>query len=267
MSGVIGYKNRIKREEVNDIMSNYKKILNEFSNLYYKDNYKSFVITGSYNMKDKKDFGDIDLILTFEDLENSKATRREIKEKLSKYLETRNEFVEFIGKYSGKKFHKAGELVSVAYNYNDKPIQIDNIISLNEKETEFKNIFLSLGAIKQGLLLGLVKIYYSNLYNKDVSLTSRGLKIKNKTGNVSYNYDWKEVIKIINYYKEKYNIDLDDLSTYNNIEKLSKRDIRRISGMFLKMVTVKTGELNTEKSTEKQKWIDFFEELKDKYNV
>jgi len=265
MSGVIGYKNRIKREEVNKILDNYSKILYKFGKKYYKDNYKGFIITGSYNNPLKNDFGDIDLILIFEGLENSKAIRKEIKDKLSKFLEKRKEFIKFIGKYSGKKSHKAGELVSVAYNYNNKPIQIDNIISLSLEESNFKNKFLSLGAIKQGLLLGLVKIYYDNLMNEDVSLSSRGLKIKSNYGNIFYNPNWEKVENIIKYYENNYNIILNDLDTYKNIEKLSERDIRRISGMFLKMVTVKTGELNTEKGIEKQKWINFFKELKDKY--
>jgi hypothetical protein len=153
MSGSAGG-NRILREDVQETIEHYR-----FYVLGVYDTYRNSIITGSYNYSDKKDFGDIDLIVEIHDNFSKKIT----KENFVKYLETFSDtiIVPFKSeKYKGKKHLNTGEIVTILYPivHSDKYIQIDNIISKSSEETDFKNHFLSFPAIKQGLILGLVKV-------------------------------------------------------------------------------------------------------------
>ena len=154
MSGSAGG-NRIPREALQKTVDSYiKKVLNRFKG------FKSAKISGSYNTTDKKDFGDIDLIVNIE----SDSDKKTIKQDLVKHLESLPEdlIVPFKSeKNKGKRSLNHGEIVTVLYPIEGVPgeyVQIDNIVSLSEEEGEFKKSVLDLPAEKQGLVLGLIKV-------------------------------------------------------------------------------------------------------------
>lgn len=153
MSGSAGG-NRITRTVVEDTVQDYiKKVLSKFPG------FKSAKVTGSYNAGTKQDFGDIDLIVQLDGTD-----KKTIKQDLAKYFSTLPDsiIVPFKSdKYKGKKSLSSGELVTILYpiaGVPDEYVQIDNIISISEEESTFKNTFLDYSAEVQGLLLGLAKI-------------------------------------------------------------------------------------------------------------
>ena len=154
MSGSAGG-NRVQRDDVSKIVAHYKH--------YILDKYeyaKECVITGSYNCSDKPDFGDIDLIVY---LNSPHKYMPQIKQAFADFLNTFSDeiIVPFKSeKYKGKKYLNTGEIITVLYHnpwHKGEFVQIDNIIACSPEELEFKNKFLSIPAIKQGLMLGLIK--------------------------------------------------------------------------------------------------------------
>ena len=153
MSGSAGG-NRITRTSVENTVQDYiQKVLSKFPG------FKKAKATGSYNAGTKQDFGDIDLIVQIEGTD-----KKLIKQDLAKYFSTLPDslIVPFKSdKYKGKKSLSSGELVTILYpitGISDQYVQIDNIISVSEEESTFKNTFLDYSAEVQGLLLGLAKV-------------------------------------------------------------------------------------------------------------
>jgi hypothetical protein len=164
-------------------------------------------------------------------------------------------------------------------------IQIDNMVSTSEAESEFKKSFLDYPAEIQGLILGLTKVI---LLEKDPKEVFRTMGIKNlpepqegqeyefnlssagltlRLANISP--DFKQIGKPEEVWKttdwgltkklyDGFNIDgtfedlLDDISKKcTNI-----RSKRRIKGVFNSMVSIKSGEVGKDKGNNKQKALD-----------
>jgi hypothetical protein len=280
MSGSTGG-NRILREDIFLTMINYKRHVLE---LYQKFEYCT--ITGSYNYSTKKDFGDIDLIVQLDGYD-----KKESKKKFISFLKRFRDdiIVPFISeKYKGKKYLNTGEIITILYPIIDSKgyVQIDNIISLSSEETDFKNHFLSLPAIKQGLMLGLIKTtllenpyFLESIENKplilkpnqelEFNLSSAFLTLRlvditpeykiTKRVDIWKTTEWKIVEKLISNYDFDKNFEeiLKDIK--NKLH--NPRSINRIKGIFKSMVSVKSGEKNTEKGNEKEYALNLMKEL------
>jgi predicted nucleotidyltransferase len=274
MSGSAGG-NRISRAAVENTVKDYiEKVLSKFPG------FKSAKITGSYNAGTKQDFGDVDLIVQL-DGEDKKL----LKQDLAKFFATQPDsvIVPFKSdKYKGKKSLSSGELVTILYPIVGMPnefVQIDNIISVSEEESTFKNSFLDYSAEVQGLLLGLAKVIcleedpkeiFARLSIKNVpalepnqeyefnlsgaALTLRVVTLDNfketERTDVWKSSNWNDVRKLFT----NYNIDADfktllkDLST--NLK--NPRSKNRVKGIFKSMVSIKSGEVGTPKGDNKQ---------------
>jgi len=278
MSGSTGG-NRILRADVFPTFVDYqKKVLTPYSK------YKCSAITGSYNYSGKKDFGDIDLIVHL-DASNKKIAKKEFIDYLLSL--SQNTIVSFVSKkYFGKRYLNTGEIITVLYPIYDNTgwVQIDNIISLSQEESDFKNRFLSLPAIKQGLMLGLIKTVIledpnvSSLFllpelndNQELefnlsssALTLRLVDLTPEYKTIKKIDVWKTIDwKIVQVLLEKYDFhkDFEDLlvDIKNNLH--NSRSLNRVKGIFKSMVSVKSGERETEKGNEKQHALDLMSRL------
>lgn len=269
---------RIERSDVEKTKDSYiKKVLSKFKG------FKDAKISGSYNTGSKKDFGDIDLIVTLEGADKKKA-----KDELANFVKSLPDdvIVPFKSKkYGGKKALVTGEIVTVLYPIEGKPdqfIQIDNIISTSEEESNFKKTFLDYPAEVQGLMLGLIKVILIEKNNDQIfqelgisdlpklekdeefefnlsssGLTLRKVKLTPDKKEISREDVWKtsnwSTIKTLLDgfdYEKGFEPFLDQLS------KLSDRSKRRIKGVFNSMVSIKSGEVGTPKGENKQKALD-----------
>jgi cytidyltransferase-like protein len=278
MSGSAGG-NRITRAVVEDTVQDYiKKVLSKFPG------FKSAKVTGSYNAGTKQDFGDIDLIVQLDGID-----KKAIKTDLAKYFATLPDsiIVPFKSdKYKGKKSLSSGELVTILYpiaGVPDEFVQIDNIISISEEESTFKNTFLDYPAEVQGLLLGLAKIICLEEDPKEIfkrlgitnvpalepnqeyefNLSGAGLTLRIVTldnfketerTDVWKSSDWNTVKKLF----ANYNIDTDFKTLLKElVSKLkNQRSKNRIKGIFKSMVSIKSGEVGTPKGETKQISLD-----------
>ena len=274
MSGSAGG-NRIPREVVEKTVQDYiDKVLSKFPG------FKKAKVTGSYNAGTKQDFGDIDLIVQLDGTD-----KKIIKQDLAKYFATLPDsvIVPFKSdKYKGKKSLSSGELVTILYpivGIPDQFVQIDNIVSISEEESTFKNTFLDYSAEVQGLLLGLAKVicleedpksifkrlgitnipelepnqeYEFNL--SGVGLTLRIVTLDNfkeiDRTDVWKSSDWSTVKKLF----ANYNIDTDFKTLLKELSSTLKnsRSKNRIKGIFKSMVSIKSGEVGTHKGDNKQ---------------
>ena len=274
MSGSAGG-NRIPREVVEKTVQDYiDKVLSKFPG------FKKAKVTGSYNAGTKQDFGDIDLIVQLDGTD-----KKIIKQDLAKYFTTLPDsvIVPFKSdKYKGKKSLSSGELVTILYpivGIPDQFVQIDNIVSISEEESTFKNTFLDYSAEVQGLLLGLAKVicleedpksifkrlgitnvpelepnqeYEFNL--SGVGLTLRIVTLDNfkeiDRTDVWKSSDWSTVKKLF----ANYNIDTDFKILLKELASTLKnpRSKNRIKGIFKSMVSIKSGEVGTPKGDNKQ---------------
>jgi cytidyltransferase-like protein len=278
MSGSAGG-NRITRAVVEDTVQDYiKKVLSKFPG------FKTAKVTGSYNAGTKQDFGDIDLIVQLDGTD-----KKIIKQDLAKYFATLPDsiIVPFKSdKYKGKKSLSSGELVTILYPIAGVPgdyVQIDNIVSISEEESTFKNTFLDYSAEVQGLLLGLAKVicleedpkeifkrlgitnipalepnqeYEFNL--SGVGLTLRIVTLDNfketERTDAWKSSDWSTVKKLF----ANYNIDVDFKTLLKElVSKLkNQRSKNRVKGIFKSMVSIKSGEVGTPKGENKQISLD-----------
>jgi cytidyltransferase-like protein len=274
MSGSAGG-NRIPKEVVEKTVQDYiDKVLSKFPG------FKKAKVTGSYNAGTKQDFGDIDLIVQLDGTD-----KKIIKQDLAKYFATLPDsvIVPFKSdKYKGKKSLSSGELVTILYpivGIPDQFVQIDNIVSISEEESTFKNTFLDYSAEVQGLLLGLAKVicleedpksifkrlgitnvpelepnqeYEFNL--SGVGLTLRIVTLDNfkeiDRTDVWKSSDWNTVKKLF----ANYNIDTDFKTLLKELASTLKnpRSKNRIKGIFKSMVSIKSGEVGTPKGDNKQ---------------
>ncbi len=258
-SGVV-QPDRIERKDLDATLRNYnKQVLSKISEV------KSYKLSGSVNSNLKKqDFGDIDLIVLIEAKDKTVAKQLLIQE-----FESNKYIIPFEYKGRTKKYYNAGELITVKFKQanSDKTVQIDNIISLTKEEYNFKQKFLDLPAEKQGLILGLVKVAVSEFPEKhkdfkdlDYDLSSVSLRVRDNMNTVfKSTQDWNEVEKILSLYGLDYN---DSFEQYiNKIKTLSRRSIDRIKGLFKKMITVKSGEVGTEKGNKKEEVLELVNSL------
>lgn len=292
MSGVAGG-DRIERKDVLPTVNDFKKrILSK-----YPDFAGDVEISGSYNSnKNKNDFGDVDLIVTF-----TGTDKKEAKAKFTEFLSKQPSdlILPFMSqKYKGKKYSNTGELVSVRYPIagNNGSVQIDIIFAMDEQEKVFKQKFLDLPAEKQGLILGLIKtVFLENSPEKvfkqlgipfeklasneeyEFTLSSSGLtldrvkltrengKIKSERINQIIKFtDWNKVINLLSDFKIE-NTSFEDL-----IEMIRGRDwkektraIARIKGLFKGMVSIKSGEVGTAKGERKQETLNIVGSLQE----
>jgi cytidyltransferase-like protein len=278
MSGSAGG-NRITRAVVEDTVQDYiKKVLSKFPG------FKTAKVTGSYNAGTKQDFGDIDLIVQLDGTD-----KKIIKQDLAKYFATLPDsiIVPFKSdKYKGKKSLSSGELVTILYPIAGVPgdyVQIDNIVSISEEESTFKNTFLDYSAEVQGLLLGLAKVVCLEEDPKEIfkrlgitnvpalepnqeyefNLSGAGLTLRIVTldnfketerTDVWKSSDWSTVKKLF----ANYNIDVDFKTLLKElVSKLkNQRSKNRVKGIFKSMVSIKSGEVGTPKGENKQISLD-----------
>lgn len=284
MSGSAGG-NRVTRQAVQKTVDSYiDKVLKKFKS------FKDAKISGSYNTGTKEDFGDIDLIVTFEG-----ADKKDIKKELVDFFSKQpdNLIVPFKSdKYKGKKSLSTGEIVTILYpieGMEDEFVQIDNMVSLSEEESTFKKSFLDYPAEIQGILLGLTKIVlleekpeevFKRLGIKDLpkleqdqefefNLSSAGLTLRKVTLTPDFketsrediwkSSNWNDVKKLL----KNYDIDSDFEKLLDNIVKNTKneRSKNRIKGIFKSMITVKSGEVGTPKGEKKTQSIKKVEDL------
>lgn len=284
MSGSAGG-NRVTRQAVQKTVDSYiQKVLQKFKS------FKDAKISGSYNTGTKEDFGDIDLIVTFEGTD-----KKELKKQLVDFFNTipDNTIVPFKSdKYKGKKSLSTGEIVTVLYpieGMEDQFVQIDNMVSLSDEESTFKKSFLDYPAEIQGLLLGLTKIVlieedpqevFKRLGIKDIptleknqefefNLSSAGLTLRKVTLTPEFketareevwkSSNWQDVRNLL----KNYDIDADFEKLLDNIVKQTKneRSRNRIKGIFKSMITVKSGEVGTPKGDKKTQSIEKVQDL------
>jgi len=274
MSGVAGG-NRIER---GDVQATFNKYVDEV--LSKIPGFKKASLSGSVKAGSKPDFGDLDIIVWFEG-----EDKREVKQRLIDTITKlpSNVIVPFKSeKYAGKRYHNAGELISVLFpieGKTDEYIQVDNIISLSEEEHAFKGSFLDLPAEKQGLLIGLAKVIlleedpqevFRRMGIKDLPKLKKGEEFEFNLSSVKLSLrkvkleDFKEVAReevwsttnwgTIKILFKGFNIDgsfedlLDDIA-----RKLTNaRSKNRIAGIFRSMVSVKSGEVGTAKGKGKE---------------
>lgn len=283
MSGSAGG-NRIPREAVQPTVDDYiKKVISKYPG------FKSAKVTGSYNTSNKVDFGDIDLVVQIKG-----EDKKLIKQELAKFFSSLPDsvIVPFKSeKYSGKKFMNTGELVTILYpisGYPDQFVQIDNIISISEEESTFKNTFLDYPAEIQGLLLGLAKVICLEEDPKTIfkrlgitnipelgpnqeyefNLSSSGLTLRIVTLDNFKEVDRTEAWKTSDWSKIKllfqnYNIDSDFPTLLSDLSKklINSRSKNRVKGIFKSMVSIKSGEVGTPKGDNKQKALDNVDKL------
>jgi predicted nucleotidyltransferase len=284
MSGSAGG-NRVTRQAVQKTVDSYiEKVLQKFKA------FKDAKISGSYNTGTKEDFGDIDLIVTFEGTD-----KKELKKQLVDFFNTIPDdiIVPFKSdKYKGKKSLSTGEIVTVLYpieGMEGEFVQIDNMVSLSDEESTFKKSFLDYPAEIQGLLLGLVKIVlieenpqevFKRLGIKNIpslesnqefefNLSSAGLTLRKVTLTPEFketareevwkSSNWQDVRNLL----KNYEIDSDFENLLNNIVKQTKnqRSKNRIKGIFSSMISVKSGEVGTPKGDNKTKSIQKVQDL------
>ena len=278
MSGSAGG-NRIPRAAVEKTVQEYiQKVLSKFPS------FRGAKISGSYNTGTKSDFGDIDLIVQLDS-----EDKKNIKAELAKYVSSLSDdvIVPFKSdKYKGKKFLNTGEIITILYPITGMPgnfVQIDNIVSISDKEAEFKKEFLDYPAEIQGLLLGLSKVacleedpqdIFARMGIKNVptlepnqeyefNLSSSGLTLRVVTldnfketdrTDVWKTSDWSNIKKLFTNYKIDGTFEelLSDISSkLKNI-----RSKNRVRGIFNSMVSIKSGEVGTAKGDNKQKSLD-----------
>lgn len=279
MSGVCGAE-RISRSDVESVLNDYgNNVLKHISG------YVTYIISGSYNSDlSKQDFGDIDIIVCFKG-----DDKKSIKQDICKHMKTLSNdiIVPFKSeKYKGKKLYNSGEIVTINYKQPKGTVQIDNIIATSMFESEYKKHFLDLPAEKQGLLLGLIKVAYlednsivdkrrfplndNETYEYNISSVElqlravveedMGDKIVQISKRILWSTQhWRAVLSII----KDYDLDLSFEELLEQIKTNIKttRSLERIVGIFKSMITVKSGEVGTEKGNRKLYAIECVEKL------
>lgn len=274
MSGVAGG-NRIKKQHVQATFQDYIDVV-----LTKVPGFKQASLSGSVKLGTKPDYGDLDLVVWFEG-----DDKREVKQRLISVINSlpTSVMVPFKSeKYAGKRYHNAGELISVLFpitGLKDEYIQVDNIIALTQEEQEFKTSFLDLPAEKQGVLIGLAKVIlleqppqqvFKQLGIKtlpalednqefEFNLSSVKLTLRKVTldgfrevarEEVWSTADWNTIRELF----KGFNIDgtFEDL-LQDLVRKLKNpRSKQRVKGIFQSMVSVKSGEVGTPKAAGKE---------------
>lgn len=281
MSGVTGASRILSRADYNQFVSSYTKLIKKFPG------FESLNSSGSYNSnKAKTSFGDIDLVVHISTPKSKTEIKKDLVDFFHKFPDTT--IVPFSSpKHIGRRTYNSGEIVSVRYHDPklDYSVQIDNIIALDKEEAVFKTSFLDLPAEKQGLILGLSKIvlleepadtvfkrmgikvpmalpdneeYEFNLSSIELQLRrviyEPGTFTQKSRSVVWSSKKYSDIVKLF------HNYDLDasfeDLMHEIKTKIKNPRSKQRISGVFSSMISVKSGEVGTEKGANKQAAID-----------
>lgn len=291
MSGVTGNNKIQSRKDFREIVRHYKETISSFPGFVSLDT------SGSYNSNKKKTtFGDIDLIVHIDGAKYDND-KKKIKLALAKYLTSFPDTltVPFVSnKYAGKRYYNSGEIITVSYNIPNPAIQacqVDNIIAMDSIEAKFKKDFLDMPAEKQGLVLGLIK---TALIEQQPNAVFRRLRIKEDSNTLSksqefeFNLSSTEIqLRKVTYVPgtfKQYSRDivwrsrdwdilqtiLKDFDLGLSFEKLIReaknklkktRSTKRMAGVFKSMISIKSGELGTDKGATKQKAIDKVQKL------
>lgn len=286
MSGVCGNNKIVSRENYRKLVQESKDIIKDFTG------FVSIECSGSFNSnKNKTTFGDLDLITYIDgSLFNSK---KEIKSKLAKFMTKKDitKIVPFTSeKYKGKRYYNSGEIITVSLKseFDDiEPAQVDFIIATSENEFRFKKEFLDMTAEKQGLVLGLVKTVFiennddelSNILDSlnididldlpsnqeyEFSLSSKELQLRKITyENNTFKEQNREILYTFNDFDTiglilpKFDLNKNFFNLLIESKSILKkqRSLNRIKGVFKSMVTIKSGERNTEKGYNKERCI------------
>ena len=278
MSGVAGAERVRSREDYKQFVGSYSKLIYQFceNNISY--------YTGSYAADESKQtFGDIDLIVTIPTV----LTKTTLKKSLVEFFHNQPEdvIVPFSNpKYLGRRTYNSGEIVTI--RYYDKELgysaQIDSIIARDYAEANFKRRFLNMPASIQGLVLGLVKVavlenpatelfvrlgitdpgvlapdqeYEFNLSSSELQLR----RVQYEPG--TYKQVSREILwtstNFLNVHSllrmKSFDYTFVELVSKINSEIKNPRSRERIKGLFASMISVKSGEVGTEKGAEKEK--------------
>jgi hypothetical protein len=277
MSGSTGADRIKSREHFKQFLLSYEKIMKKYPG------FVSIKPSGSYNSDmTKESFGDIDLITHIKSDKDKATVKKELADWLAKLPDST--IVPFRSeRYKGKKFLNTGEIVTIRYHdpILDYSVQIDNIIALDHTEAQFKGDFLDMPAEQQGLVLGLVKVASietepSVLFKKmgirapaelpkdteyEFNLSSVELQLRKVTYEPgTYKQKSREIIWKSRNFKDlekllyQYNLSLpfDKLLAQAKSKLKSNRSGQRISGVFRSMVSVKSGEVGTDKAKGKE---------------
>ena len=277
MSGSTGADRIKSREHFKKFLDSYEKVIKSFPG------FVSIKPSGSYNSNlSKQDFGDIDLITHIKSNKDKATVKKELSAHLAKLPDT--VIVPFGSeRYKGKKFLNTGEIVTIRYHDEELgySVQIDNIIALDSTEANFKSKFLDLPAEKQGLILGLTKVatietplptlfkkvgitvpvklqkdqeYEFNLSSVEIQLrkvTYEPDSFKQLKREVVWtSRDFDKLEKIL------YQFNLD--SSFEDLIKQAKQKLKnprssnRMKGVFTSMISVKSGEVGTQKGKDKE---------------
>lgn len=286
MSGSIGG-SRIKKEEICKTFSSYKRYILEKYPIF-----KDVAITGSYNTGNKADYGDIDVVVLFEQGDLKKQ-----KKDFQCYLDALENFLTrpFIkGKNINKKSQLYGAIVTCGFPITDREddyVQIDNIITNTSESWIFQKNFLDIEASKQALLMGISRIMF-NYIDRDMietlikkklspigedeeyefSLSQKGLTLKR----VLYAEDKKEISCNIEYKTENWDLVCQLFSEFGislketykdmllylqNLLSKDRRSKKRIIGVMNSMINIGHGEENTPKGEYKKLSIMLAESL------
>jgi hypothetical protein len=278
MSGVAGAERVRSREDYKQFVGSFSKLIYQFCEnniLYYTGSYKSD--------ETKQTFGDIDLIVTIPTV----LTKTTLKKSLVEFFHNQPEdvIVPFSNpKYLGRRTYNSGEIVTI--RYYDKELgysaQIDSIIARDYAEANFKRSFLNMPASIQGLVLGLVKVavlenpatelfvrlgitdpgmlgpdqeYEFNLSSSELQLR----RVQYEPG--TYKQASREILWASTNFLQVHRLLSMKSFDYKFVELVSKinseiknpRSRERIKGLFASMISVKSGEVGTEKGAEKEK--------------
>ena len=277
MSGVAGAERVRSRED-------YKRFANSYYNFIQQFCERTLLYaTGSYiSDNTKQTFGDIDLVTHIPTV----LTKTTLKKSLVEFFHNQPEdiIVPFSSpKYLGSRTYNSGEIVTV--RYYDKElgysVQIDNIIATSSHEANFKQSFLNMPASIQGLALGLVKVAVletpaDELFTRlgiadpgvlaadqeyEFNLSSSELQLRR----VQYEpRTYKQISREIlwtstQFYNvpcllHQYLFDCSFVELVSQINSTIKnpRSRERIKGLFASMISVKSGEVGTQKGADKE---------------
>lgn len=277
MSGSTGADRIQSREHFKKFLASYEKVVKQFPG------FVSIKPSGSYNSNlSKQDFGDIDLITHIESNKDKATVKKELAAHLAKLPDS--VIVPFKSeRYKGKKFLNTGEIITIRYHDEELgySVQIDNIIALDRTEAGFKLNFLDLPAEKQGLVLGLTKV--ATIETPVPTLFKKvGIKVPSKLPeNEEYEFNLSSVeiqLRKVTYepgsfkqlkrevvWKSRsfedlkkilYQYDLDssfeDLIKQAKVKLKNPRSSNRMKGVFTSMISVKSGEVGTQKGRDKE---------------
>lgn len=285
MSGSTGAK-RVKKADVQPTINNYiKEVLSKWPGWGGK-----YAYTGSYVVGKKSDYGDIDIVITAKGSDKKSAKANFAKWLVDNYGDKPDVLMPFeSSRWKGRLYLNTGEIITIHYPQagKDYGCQIDNMFAMSDEEFIFKQQFLNLPAEEQGLVLGLVKIATIEDDPKDIfsrmnisanadlpegwewEFNLSGSALQLRKVNLDKNYkqisrsiewksqNWKDVETLLSGYSLSSGFSSLLSKASSNLK--NKRSGKRMIGIFKSMITVKSGEVGTEKGMNKLRAIDAIE--------